>query len=124
MSGFSKRPLSDSGGRQFTVRRAGQATVLAVLALGVAGVIAAVPANAAGTSSSAYNCYTQWWNTAWAQKCGSGGADKFGTYESKADCNNESDKYLTKLRNQGSTAVYSGSDCSFKVNSGSIIYYF
>jgi len=78
---------------------------------------------AAGTSGTAYNCYTQWWNTAWAQKCNRGGAHYAGTYESSVKCSAQGTRYLTKFRLQKSTATYSGADCTFSASAGDIFYW-
>lgn len=104
-------------------RRVAQVAVLGLLAAGAVGVTATAPAAASGTSSKTFNCYTQWWNTAWAQKCDSPGAKYTGTYQSGVACSAESDKSFYKVRLQGSTATYSGSDCTFGASNGWISYY-
>lgn len=103
-------------------KRVAQATALAMLSAGAVGMMAAGPAAAAGTSSKIFNCYTQWWNTAWAQKCDSPGAQYAGTYVSGVACSSEPDKTMSKGRTQGSTATYSGSDCTFGASNGWISY--
>ncbi|MFF5073796.1 hypothetical protein ACFY2R_22000 [Micromonospora olivasterospora] len=80
------------------------------------------PAFAAGTSSPVFNCYTQWWNTAWAQKCDSPGAKYAGTYVSGVACSAQADKSMSIGRVQGSTATVSGTDCTFGASNGWITY--
>lgn len=99
-----------------------QAVALTALAAGAIAVSATAPASAAGTSTSHYNCYTQWWNTAWAQKCAAGGADVVGWYESTVSCSSQPDKYLDKYRLAGNATTYSGVDCSFSVSNGQLSY--
>ena len=88
-----------------------------IIALGIAG-----PAAAGGTSSSDFNCYTQWWNTAWAQKCYSGGADTTGNFQSGIECTAQFDKSFTKWRVAYSTATYSGVSCTFAADKGWLHY--
>ena len=104
-------------------KQVAQAAVLGLLAFGAVGVTATAPAVAAGTSSSVFNCYTQWWNTAWAQKCNSPGAKYTGTYVSGVACSAQADKSMSHVRLQGSTATYSGTSCTFGASSGWITYY-
>lgn len=115
----SKTPSSIS------LRRLAQAAVLGLLTAG-ALAMGGPSATAAGTSEPIFNCYTQWWNTAWAQKCDpdKGGAKWAGTYESSISCSAQGTRYLTKGRLQGSTTTtYSGSDCTFSASNGKITYY-
>ncbi|HEY0698623.1 MAG TPA: hypothetical protein VGD43_12535 [Micromonospora sp.] len=108
--------------RPFTARSIAKAGVLGLLAAGAIGIGLNTPALAGGTSTSSYNCYTQWWNTAWAQKCGGSGAAVVGWYRSDAYCSYEADKWLEKYRLPGSTATYSGTSCTFSVTGGRLTY--
>ncbi|MFC8901901.1 hypothetical protein, partial [Micromonospora sp. NPDC057140] len=72
--------------------------------------------------NSPFNCYTQWWNTAWAQKCDSPGAKYAGTYVSGVDCSLQSSKSMRVVRTQGSTSTVSGTDCTFSASNGWISY--
>lgn len=105
-----------------STRKLTQAAVLGLLTAG-AIAIGGPSATAAGTSAPIFNCYTQWWNTAWAQKCNSPGAKWAGTYESPISCSAQGTRYLTKFRPQGSTTTYSGPDCTFSASNGRITYY-
>jgi hypothetical protein len=109
--------------RRVSARTLGELAALFALSLGIAGLAAPGTAQAAGTSSSVMNCYTQWWNTAWAQKCSAPGAAFTGSFESKIACSAQGDKYLTVGRAQHSTATVSGSDCAHSASNGSITYY-
>ncbi|MDG4766782.1 hypothetical protein O7632_22160 [Solwaraspora sp. WMMD406] len=104
-------------------KRAVQAGVLALLAAGAFSLTATGPAVAGGTSGSVFNCYTQWWNTAWAQKCGAPGAKYTGTYVSGIGCSAQSGKRIDVVRVQGSRGTVSGPDCTFSANNGWISYY-
>jgi hypothetical protein len=88
---------------------------LATLALTAIGMTTIAPsiAQASGTGNYIYNCYGQWWDTAWAQACAWPGATEEGTYRSTADCNNEPDPNLDVWRTYGSTRQFSGPNCSF-----------
>lgn len=108
--------------RVFSTDRIKQVAVLGALAAGVFGFVISGPASAAGTSSSSYNCYTQWWNPAWAQKCGSGGASVVGNYESSVSCSAQGTRYKNVYRLAGSTSTAKGSDCTFSVGNGKIRY--
>jgi hypothetical protein len=99
-----------------------QALALGLLAVGFVGFSATAPASAAGTSNVEYNCYTQWWNTAWAQKCGTGGADFYGYYQSSVSCSAQGTRTLTVQRGAGSTGTVSGPDCTFSVSNGKMDY--
>ena len=103
-------------------KRLAQAAVLGLLAAGTAGMVATGPASAAGTSSKVFNCYTQWWNTAWAQQCDSPGAKYAGKYISGVDCTAQSGKSIEVGRAQGSTTTAKGSDCVFSASKGWITY--
>lgn len=103
-------------------KRIGQALVLGLLGVGAVGLTATTPAVAAGTSNSIFNCYTEWWNTAWAQKCSSPGAKYAGTYTSGIACSSQTDKSMSIGRAQYSTATYSGTDCTFGASNGWITY--
>jgi hypothetical protein len=108
-----------------TTKRLAQAAVLGILSLGAVGVTtmgAVAPAAARGTSGEVLNCWTQWWNTAWAQKCSSAGAAFTGTYISRVACSSEPDKSLRVGRAKGSTKDMPGADCSFRVSNGRITY--
>jgi hypothetical protein len=94
---------------------------LSILAFGATMTAATAPAIASGTSSSHYGCYTEWWNTAWAQKCPSG-AQVVGNYESSVYCSAQGTRYLTKYRLAGNSTTYSGSDCAFSVSNGTLTY--
>ncbi|RNL87811.1 hypothetical protein EFE23_26545 [Micromonospora solifontis] len=96
--------------------------MLGLLGVGAVGLTATTPAVAAGTSNSIFNCYTQWWNTAWAQKCSSPGAKYAGTYTSGVACSSQADKSMSIGRAQYSTATYSGTDCTFGASNGWITY--
>lgn len=98
-----------------------KAAVLVALLVGAVGMTATNPAVAAGTSGKIFNCYTQWWNTAWAQKC-SPGATWTGRYVSGIACSLQADKTLAVVRLQGSTATYSGSQCLVGASNGWISY--
>jgi hypothetical protein len=108
-------------GGQFSVRRAGQAAVVMLLAAGAIGFGFSMPAIASGTSASHYGCYTRWWNTAWAQKC-PGGAEVVGNYESSVHCSAQGDRYLDRYRYPGNREEINGSDCSFSVSNGDLHY--
>ncbi len=103
-------------------KRVVQAAVLGLLASGAIGLTAAAPATASGTSNVVFNCYTQWWNTAWAQKCFSPGAKWAGHYYSTVDCSAQGSRLLKKFRVQNSTTTYSGGDCTFSVGNGKMTY--
>lgn len=104
-------------------RMIAQMGVLGLLAVGAVGVTATAPALASGTSDTMFNCYTQWWNTAWAQKCPNG-ATWSGVYVSGVSCSGvDSDGYMEIARAQGSTAVYSGDDCIYSASDGWMSYY-
>jgi hypothetical protein len=104
-------------------KRIAQGAILGLLALGTIGVTAAAPANAAGTSAPIFNCYTQWWNTAWAQKCSSPGAKFAGTYYSGVTCSGlDGDGLMSVVRTKGSTATRSGGDCLYSASDGWIDY--
>lgn len=84
--------------------------------------ITAPAAFAAGQSGKVNNCYTQWWTTAWAQKCDSPGASVAGNYTSIVDCSKPqvSDRSLTLNRSKDSTDTISGEDCLYGINTGYI----
>ncbi|NIL59535.1 hypothetical protein [Salinispora arenicola] len=98
---------------------------LGLLAAGAVGLTAAGPAAAAGTSDPRNNCYTQWWNTAWAQKCGSAGASDQGLYTSTAHCSGvDRLRTLTEYRKYRDDFTAKGSDCLWSVKDGLISYEF
>ncbi|MFF3867201.1 hypothetical protein [Micromonospora sp. NPDC001898] len=103
-------------------KRVAQAAALGMLVAGTAGMMATTPAFAAGTSTKVFNCYTQWWNTAWAQKCDAPGAKYAGAYVSGVECSAQPDKDITVGRAQGSTSTSNGTDCTFGANNGWITY--
>ncbi|QOC94171.1 hypothetical protein [Micromonospora craniellae] len=103
-------------------KRVAQTAVLGLLAAGTAGMVATSPAFAAGTSSKVFNCYTEWWNTAWAQKCSAPGATWAGAYDSGVACSAQADKSMRVGRTQGSTNTVSGTDCTFGASNGWITY--
>ena len=103
-------------------KRVAQAAVLGLFAAGTAGVMVTSPAFAADKSSSVFNCYTQWWNTAWAQKCNTPGAKYAGTYVSGVACSAQSDKSMTQGRVRGSRDTRYGADCTFGASNGWITY--
>ncbi|GAA1641889.1 hypothetical protein ACFQY4_22535 [Catellatospora bangladeshensis] len=113
---------SSSRLRRLTAKKVAQAAVLGALAAGTFG-LGANAAVAQGATGDVYNCYTQWWNTAWAQKCYSAGAEATGTYESTIDCSVTGRRYLPKFRRVGSTTTYPGVDCTFSASNGDIYYY-
>lgn len=113
----------DSMRSRTAAKRIAQVAVLGLLAAGAVGVTATAPAVAGGMSTTVFNCYTQWWNTAWAQKCNSPGAKYTGTYVSGVACSSQTDKAMSKVRLQGSTTTYSGTDCTFSASDGWITYY-
>lgn len=94
--------------------------VVALMAAGLAGFGNSAPAlGEPGTSPTTYNCYTQWWNTAWAQSCKSGGAAKKGYYKSEVDCSGvDSGRSLVKWREKGDTKTHKGKDCVFGITNG------
>ncbi|GAB3801752.1 hypothetical protein [Micromonospora zhanjiangensis] len=104
-------------------KRATRVAVLGLLAAGATGAIATSPAFAAGTSDTVGNCYTQWWNTAWAQKCPAPGAKWTETYESGITCSAQGGRTLTVGRAKGSTSTVNGSDCTFSASNGWITVY-
>ncbi len=107
--------------RRFSESKFKQLAVIGALAAGVVAFTATGPATAAGTSSSENNCYTQWWNTAWAQKCGSGGARVGGVYDSWVTCDPLSTHpHLIQNRPRGNTQTFSGDDCGVKAFNGKI----
>ncbi|MDQ1306997.1 MAG: hypothetical protein QG671_2829 [Actinomycetota bacterium] len=98
-----------------------RATVLlSVVGIGLASVGLAPAASAGGTSSSVYGCYTQWWNTAWAQKCSSGSPSQPGIYLSTAYCKAGFDQIVQRHRYPGESETFNGNDCSIKVTGGKI----
>ncbi|MFC4149035.1 hypothetical protein ACFO0M_22505 [Micromonospora mangrovi] len=107
---------------RLTGKRVVQAAVLGLLAGGTVGLTATAPAAASGTSTTVFNCYTQWWNTAWAQKCSSPGAKYSGAYYSGVACSYQTDKSMRKVRSAGSTTTYSGTDCTYSASNGWISY--
>lgn len=109
--------------RRISVKKLGEAALLTAMAGGIFGLAAPGTAQAAGTSGTVAGCYTQWWNTAWAQKCPSPGAVFTGTYQSSVNCSVTGTRYLTVGRAQHSTGTVSGSDCAFSASNGKIIYY-
>ncbi len=92
-----------------------------LLAASAIAVSATAPASAAGTSKTHYGCYTQWWNTAWAQKCPTGNT-VVGTFESSVACSAQGTRYLSKYRLPGSTTQYDGADCTFSASNGDLRY--
>lgn len=98
-----------------------QAATFAALVVGVVGIGISSPASGAGTSNKSYNCYTQWWNTAWAQKC-DGGAAVVGRFESSVSCSAQGTRYLTTYRLKGDDRVVKGSDCTFSASNGKLTY--
>lgn len=117
------RPSSLSRPRRM-LKLAAKTAVLGLLTAGVVTAGPTSPTSAAGTSNTVLNCYTQWWSTAWAQRCYSGGADVAGRYRSRIFCGVPSGipLQITVPRSQGSTSDEKGPDCvSFAFN-GSIVY--
>lgn len=112
---------TSQGSSQSIGRRVAQVAVLGLLAMGSVGLTATTPAFASGTSDTKFNCYTQWWNTAWAQKCPSG-ATWTGVYTSGVVCSSQTDKSMAVVRVQGSNTVESGDDCSHSASDGWISY--
>lgn len=105
-----------------TKKRARKAAALGLLAAGSLALTTGAPAVAAGTSGTVFNCYTQWWNTAWAQKCDSPGAKYTGSYYSGVACSSQTDKSMKVVRLQGSRTTQSGTDCTFGASNGWITY--
>ncbi|MFF5230965.1 hypothetical protein [Dactylosporangium sp. NPDC000521] len=98
--------------------------VSALSALTLAAFMVATPAAfAAGTSGKVNNCYTQWWNTAWAQKCDAPGASVSGNYTSIVDCSAPEipDRSMNVTRSTNSTDTVPGySNCIYGINTGYI----
>jgi hypothetical protein len=107
---------------RFSAKRVAEVAVLTAMAAGIFGMTAPGAAQAAGTSPSKNNCYTQWFNTAWSQKCPSPGSAFAGKYESSVNCSAQGRRYLPVGRVQFSTATKSGEDCAFSVSDGKITY--
>lgn len=97
------------------------AVMLGALVVGVVGFGVSSPASAGGTSNTTYNCYTQWWSTAWAQKCPNG-ATKVGNYESSVSCSAQGTRYKTVYRLAGDSRSLDGADCTFSVGNGKLTY--
>jgi hypothetical protein len=111
-----------SDSRTVLTRLLAQLAVLGLLVFG-ATLLTGTSASAQGTSSRVYNCYTQWWNTAWAQRCAQPGAAWAGGYESTVSCSLQGTRSLSVRRSQGSVADFPGADCTFSVSNGQIRYY-
>lgn len=116
-----------NGQTEMAKRKSVVANVLKVGALSAltitAFAVAAPPAFGAGTSGKVNNCYTQWWNTAWAQKCDSPGASVSGNYTSIVDCSAPEipDRSMNVNRSLNSTDTVSGySNCAWGINTGYI----
>ncbi len=96
---------------------------VSMLAAGV--VVVGLPgiANAAGTSPKANNCYTQWWNTSWGQRCDLPGATLAGDYTSTVRCDLPEipNRSMTINRVYLSTQLYYGVDCMYGASEGKII---
>ncbi|MER7169590.1 hypothetical protein ABT336_26485 [Micromonospora sp. NPDC000207] len=103
-------------------KRIAQAAVLGLLTASATGMMATNSAFAAGSSSKTFNCYTQWWTTAWAQKCDAPGAQYAGTYISGIACSAQTDKSFDRVRPQGSTTTVPGTDCTFGASNGWLNY--
>jgi hypothetical protein len=117
--GFMSTPEQSLRSRLFG-KRAAQAAVLVTLFAGAVGM-AAGPATAQGKSNELFNCYTQWWNTAWAQECPQG-ATWSGVYTSGVACSLQSGKRMSVVRPQGSSTTHSGEDCMYRASQGWINY--
>jgi hypothetical protein len=97
--------------------------VVALLAAGVVGFGAGNPAEAAGKSGLLYNCFTQWWNTAYAQGCEGSGAKHEGRYKSEVDCSfADSGRSYTRRWQKGETGLHNGGSCTYGVTNGWIYY--
>jgi hypothetical protein len=108
-------------------RRSAAAKVIkasALSALTVAAFAVAAPAAfGAGSSGKVNNCYTQWWRTAWAQKCDAPGASVAGNYTSIVDCRAPEvpDRTMNVNRSLHSTDTVPGySDCAYGINTAYI----
>ena len=86
--------------------------VVAVLALVGAQQASAV----SGTSGSTYKCYTETWNTAWAQKCDPSGPSKAGTFVSQVACSVQADKSMDVRRALKANGTVYGKDCTFSAS--------
>lgn len=110
-------PSKDRAG----ARTLAKVAVVALLATGVAG--AAGPAEAAGKSGLLFNCYTQWWNTAYAQGCEGSGAKLEGRYRSHVDCSGpDSGRTFDHRWQKGETGLVHAGDCTWGITDGDIAY--
>ncbi len=108
-------------------KKSAAVNVLKVSALSVLSItafaVAAPAAFGSGTSGKVNNCYTQWYNTAWAQKCDSPGASVAGNYTSIVDCSapEAPDRSMSVTRSKNSTDTVPGySNCYYGINTGYI----
>lgn len=95
-------------------RAVAKTAVVAVLGTTAFMGVAATPAAADGKGNSVFNCYGIWYSRDWNQACGTGGAGRTGYYQSKADCDYQPDKTLTKYRDRGNGTYVDGVDCRHK----------
>lgn len=99
-----------------------KAVVVALLAIGATWV-ATAPASAGGQSGKLYNCYTQWWNTAFAQGCADPGAKHAGRYRSEVDCSFiDSGRSYERRWQKNETGLHNGGSCTYGVTNGWIYY--
>jgi|APThiThiocy_cv2_1041547.scaffolds.fasta_scaffold00386_42 glutamate dehydrogenase/leucine dehydrogenase len=101
-------------------KRSLKLATVSMLAAGVTLVAAPIAANAGGISPSANRCYTQWWNTSWAQRCD--GATLAAKYTSNVKCSwpEIPNRSLTATRSVGSTDTFWGADCMYGAYGGTI----
>lgn len=112
--------------RSLYVRSAGklvaQSAILLALFIGAVGITTTGPAAAEGKSKTIFNCYTQWWNTAWAQRCDNPGSEWAGVYRSGIICSLQGTRTITVVRAQHDRRDAKGPDCTFSASNGTISY--
>ncbi len=98
-------------------RRLAQLTAVGILGVAALGV-GVGSATAAYTGAPTNGCYGIWWNTAWAQECGTRGAAASGYFKSEANCTAPqipNNKFET-WRQKGSKDRQYGKDCMYGIH--------